>query len=252
MVNIHPIGATHSAAYSTTGRFSVGNASFGDTNDRAILWSHLNGTHFTTDITPPGFPQAIAMDIEGISIVGAGGVNEFGRALYWPTPDAPVVLAPPGAAYSVAQRIRGDQQVGWAGVGLWFAHAMLWRGTAESVVDLNPPGFRYSDAVETNGRQQVGWASDPPPNTSHPPNHGHAFVWSGTAESGIDLHAFLEPGRFVSSGAGAIDDLGNIYGGAVDRDGVSHIIKWTPVPEPAAGAVCAALTLWLLARRRRR
>ena len=135
------------------------------------------------------------MDIDGISIVGAGGENEYGKALYWPTPDTHVVLAPPRAAYSIARSIRGNEQVGWAGLGLWFAHAMVWHGTAESAVDLNPPGFAYSEANNTNGRHQVGWASPYLKNPSHPPDDAHAFVWSGTAETGIDLHALLEPGR---------------------------------------------------------
>jgi hypothetical protein len=161
------------------------------------------------------------------------------------------VLAPPGAAYSVARSIRGNEQVGWAGIGLWFSHAMVWHGSAESAVDLNPAGFKYSEANGTNGRQQVGWASDPPPNTPHPPNDAHAFVWSGTAASGIDLHAFLKPGRYVSSGAGSIDDFGNIYGGATDAAGRSYTIIWTPVPDPAGGGLCAAALLSLLARRPR-
>jgi hypothetical protein len=87
------------------------------------------------------------------------------------------------------------------------------------VIDLNPSGFSNSYAYGTNGTQQVGRGD------------GHALLWSGSADSFIDLHQFLPTG-FASSGARGIDSCGNIVGYATDNLGYDHAILWQ-VPEPA-------------------
>jgi hypothetical protein len=248
-INVNPPGATHSTVNGTDGRHLVGGASFGNTDTRAMVWAERNGTWFSTDITPAGYRQATVTGVDGSRQVGSGGDFVFDRALLWElTPESAVELHPPGAASSQAVGVRGNEQVGWAGTGAFFAnHATLWRGTAASAVDLHPAGFRYSQAHATNGRQQVGWATTA--GLPDPLSLARATVWSGTADSAIDLHAFLDPDQFKNSIADAIDDFGNVYGMARDMDNVRHPIVWTAVPEPgaAAGALAALL---LLGRRR--
>jgi hypothetical protein len=150
--------------------------------------------------------------------------------------------------------IRGDQQVGFAGLGEVInpAHAILWRGTGESAVDLNPAGFASSYAMGTNGRQQVGHATVESGNSMDPALEAHAFIWSGTAESAIDLHSFLDPTKFTRSFAYSIDDFGNAYGTAYDTAGVPHAMMWSAVPEPSGLAVLAIAAAACLSRRRRR
>jgi hypothetical protein len=70
------------------------------------------------------------------------------------------------------------------------------------VVDLNPAGFSSSFTTGTNGQKQVGygWVSA---------DHRHALVWSGSADSVIDLHQFL-PSGYYDSRAHGIDEQGYI------------------------------------------
>ena len=79
---------------------------------------------------------------------------------------------------------------------------------------------------------------------------GHATIWSGTAESAIDLHSFL-PAGFATSTIAGIDSFGNVYGTAYTADLVSSAFVWRPVPEPASAAL-ALIPLTALASRRRR
>jgi len=83
----------------------------------------------------------------------------------------------------------GSQQVGY-GYGTAGADALLWNGTADSAVDLNPAsvleGVSSSRAFGTDGIQQVGsGVFQSSPRQSSPIIH--AFLWTGTAASVVDL-----------------------------------------------------------------
>ena len=63
-------------------------------------------------------------------------------------------------------------------------NAALWSDSSGQFINLNPTNASKnssSDALATDGSQQVGW--DEPTGSSY-----HAFLWSGTADSGIDLN----------------------------------------------------------------
>ena len=60
----------------------------------------------------------------------------------------------------------------------------------------------------------------------------HAFVWSGTAASAIDLQALLGTG-FTQSVVTGIDAYGNAAGAALDTNKVWHLVTWAYTP-PAA------------------
>jgi len=66
-------------------------------------------------------------------------------------------------------------------------------------------------------------------------NQNHAMLWSGTADSAIDLNSLLPPG-FTMSEATSIDAAGDIFGEAFNSAGV-HAVEWVQVvPEPMAAA----------------
>jgi hypothetical protein len=102
-------------------------------------------------------------------------------------------------------------------------------------------GFQVSTAYSTNGINQVGFATGNGIG-------GHAILWSGTADSAIDLNSLL-PFQSGSSTAYTIDAQGNIWGIANDMQGNLHAVEWSPVPEPATCALFAAGALGLLAVR---
>jgi hypothetical protein len=105
---------------------------------------------------------------------------------------------------------------------------LLWNGEAASVIDLNSSGLTTSFAFCNNASQQVGSGRG-----TFTGGNTHALLWSGTAESVVDLHPYL-PSQFTVSFASAIDGQGNIVGSASDAEGNYHAILWVPVPEPSS------------------
>ena len=77
-----------------------------------------------------------------------------------------------------------------------------------------------------------------------------AMLWTGTADSAIDLNSLLP---FTSNGSTAytIDAQGNIWGIANDLQGNLHAVEWSPVPEPAGWALVAVGALGCLVFQRR-
>src|SRR5205823_5803925 len=90
-------------------------------------------------------------------------------------------------------------------------------------------------ALATNGFVQAGYASA---------GGGafHAFAWTGSAASAVDLSQLL-PSGFLQATAYSVDSHGDVFGLASDASGRYHAVEWVSVPEPSAGAVIALLAL---------
>lgn len=236
MVDLNPSFASRSRAMGLCGNQQVGFAEGGN-GYHATLWQGTAAS--AVDLQPAGFDfESIAFATNGSQQVGyangtATGYND--RAMLWSgTAASAINLNPKDYWYSQAYGIAGNQQVGYGyNNSTGYAHALLWRGTAESCVDL---GSGY--VQDTNGIQQVGQAG------------GRAALWSGTAASLVNLGQFL-PAGLSGSTAWSIDDKGNIAGLAYDMQGHEHAILWEPVPEPASLGLLALGGLAILRRRRR-
>mgnify|MGYP001564971617 CR=1 FL=1 len=63
-----------------------------------------------------------------------------------------------------------------------YSHAILSNGSAASWIDLTPPGRVSSEALGGTDGYQVGWVED------------RAALWTGTAESWVDLSVYLPRG----------------------------------------------------------
>ena len=136
-------------------------------------------------------------------------------------------LNPVGATESRARAVEGTRQVGTAVLG-GMNHAALWSGSAESFTDLHPAGPVSSEAFGLSDSQQCGyvminnttphaalWSSTPgsirgyessrsegfgglrggrrptgrPVERGSWPNvYEHATLWSGSADSFVDIH----------------------------------------------------------------
>lgn len=196
--DLTPIGATTSTAAGASVGQQVGSASFpasvATTSpvSRAMLWS--GGAPGVVDLGPGA---AVATD--GGQQVGSSG----NRAALWTgTALSKVDLSPAGWTQSVAAGVRNGQQVGSATRQVVCVekkgrcpngtrqeiHPFLWTGSSASAVDLTPLGLGYGAgrALGTDGAQQVGFGqfvlginafSGP-----------FAVLWSGTAESAVNLN----------------------------------------------------------------
>jgi hypothetical protein len=94
--------------------------------------------------------------------------------------------------------IAGGQVIGYGDTYTYF-HALLW--TSHGLVDLNPSAFEWSAGYATDGAQQVGYGY-PSGATGY-----HALLWSGTADSVVDLHPMTGYTSSSASGVGGGQQL---------------------------------------------
>lgn len=245
-IDLTPAAFTDSSAYAVFGGRQGGVVSNGNGPVQAALWSGSPGSF--QSLNPSGFAVSDIVAMDAVHQVGSASVTgETNHAFLWSgSASTGVDLAPVGFGNSGASGLSGNQVVG-AGVSAIVnqQHALLWAaGTASSAVDLNPMGSVNSSANGTNGFQQIGDAGDP--------TNGilDAFVWSGTAASGVDLQQFV-PAKYNASSARGIDANGDIFGTAF-YDGGSDAVVWVPTsasPEPGSFGLLSLSSLWLLRRR---
>jgi hypothetical protein len=235
-VPLHPsTGYTSSFALATDGSRQVGYVLPEGGRLRAVMW---RGTaESMVDLTPPGFWTAQAQGFLGEYVVGnaSASLSDSTHAVLWTRPDNGVTILGPVGSHLEATG--GGQAVGWLGLG----RAYVWTGPDGSGVELHPAGKLWSYALATNGRQQVGYIDNG--------TNVNAALWSGTADSYVDLQALLPPG-FSNTHATGIDADGNIVGYG-DYQSFPHAIMWA-VPEPGTLGLCGLFTCVALARRSKR
>ena len=224
------------------------------TNISAYAYSQAYGTDGTHQVGYAGF--------EGPGFYQNGNFvqNAFDHAMLWSgSANTAVDLNPAQLSVenSYALAVGGNQQVGYGLVipvkdgDYTKSHALLWTGTAQSAVDLDNPavsGLPLSAADATNGQEQVGYSYD-----NRDPNNlvsgmGTAMLWSGSADSAVNLGTLL-PSSFVASQAYNIDASGDVYGIALDSAGNLHAVEWA-VPEPASLGLLACAAAATVIRRR--
>jgi hypothetical protein len=95
-------------------------------------------------------------------------------------------------------------------------------------IDLNPnfSGLGKSQAHAVSGSTEVGFGSG-----TGGSSKGHALLWSGTADSAIDLNRFLPSGYNTDSRALAINSTGDVVGWGSGTKGL-HAFLWRLVTKP--------------------
>jgi probable HAF family extracellular repeat protein len=154
----------------------------------AVSWSADN--HLTQLGTLPGFPSALANDInEAGTIVGFafGGDFLLSQAFIWRSDTGMQPLTGLGGDASLAQAINTDgTAVGWAYDAAGLLHAVRW-SAAGTLTDLNPPGG-ISEALGINDAGDiVGWVFPDGGSASH------AYLWRHDGVE-IDLQTLGGPG----------------------------------------------------------
>jgi hypothetical protein len=241
-------------AYGTDGTHQVGAGYRPPDSPHALLWS--GSQESAVDLHPAGFDGSEAVGVSGNHQVGNGTIGDVHHALLWGgTASSAIDLHPTdlnGFIHSFAVATTDSQQVGFGSKDPFgdysrYTHALVWSGTAESAVDLQPTnlsGVDVSVANGTNGAHQVGvgyQGRDYGGTITPISGTGRALLWSGTADSVIDLQSLL-PADFTSSTANTIDTEGNVFGTAFDSAGMQHAVEWVPVAvaEPAGALLSTA------------
>lgn len=199
MIDLTPAGATSATAVGLSGAQQLGTVGFpstvtpGTTDNHAVLWS--GGADGFTDL---GLGTA-----GGVGDGQQVGYSSFNHAALWSgTPESFVDLNPTGWNTSAASGVGGGQQVGVAnqqrvcgekkggcGSGTYTVfQPFLWTGSAASAVNLTPfgLGFGAGRAYGTDGVQQVGVAYKVVGFGAY--STPNAMLWSGTAESAVNLN----------------------------------------------------------------
>jgi hypothetical protein len=212
-IDLHSSGYSYTQATGIAGGQQVGRSYSSIENPgvhHALLWQ--GSASSIVDLHPHGFTYSFALATNGTIQVGSGSAPGKGwHALKWSgSADSVVDLDPDSPVTSEARAIAGDQIVGYGR-----SHALMW--TSGGVVDLNPNGFVYSEAFATDGTHQAG--------TGIPSGgHLHALLWSGTAESAIDLHPAGCSGSYAL-GVGGGQQVG--YAWLSDSSYQTHALLWT-------------------------
>jgi hypothetical protein len=216
----------------------------------ASLWSRTGASWMWEAVDVSGAVHSLATDMDNGQVVGYAGVLGSFHARLWYRAGgswAWVDLHPAWATESQALGADSGLQVGYVADAAGVRHASLWSGSAGSWVDLNPTGAEQSSASDVDGDQVVGNAKVPGqggaclwnrvdgswvPVNLHPSglngsyafavdggqqvglvvsNDDRAALWSGSADSYVDLHAFLPRDYAWSLAVGISHDAGYTY-----------------------------------------
>jgi hypothetical protein len=205
--------------------YPAGSTSF---NNQATLWS---GTpESAVDLNPDGFMNSTALGVNGDHQVGYAQTATTQDAMLWTGNAGSAVDLNPtnltGFSDTTALASSGNQQVGngeFGPVATQTSHALLWSGTADSAVDLNPTlltGFTDNFATGTSGSQQVGYGQYNSPGGGA---NNHALLWSGTADSALDLNP---------DGISESEAFG-VFGGLQVGEGDGSAMLWFGSPDSA-------------------
>ena len=162
----------------------------GGGNGHAML---LNGNALTSiDLHPAGYSYSMATSTDGTE--HCGYAYGFGiHAMKWSGTSNTAVDLHNGYNSTRCTGTHGGQQTGYGETLIYsvaIQRAMLWNGTS-AYVDLGPAGFSFSKALGVRNGQQVGHAGGPPYPMGDVVGYQsgtHAFMWTGTAASAVDLH----------------------------------------------------------------
>ncbi len=221
---LEPAGFTDTYANGSAG---VQQAGYGHVGGlfHGLLWNDTAAS--AIDINPSGFSESYIFGSSLLQQVGAGyGLNTAytNHALLWSGSAASAVdLGPDGFHGSFAMATNGTQQIGWGTSSTYYNHAVLWSGTAASAVDLNPAAYYESWGNAISGNQQVGYAKLVEPIGNQSQYVAHALLWTGTAESAVDLNpdGFSETYGYATNGT---QQFGSGYGPATGN--ALHALLW--------------------------
>lgn len=173
----------------TDGKQQVGQTWSEHSPARARLWMGSQTSRVT--LHPDWASASGVYGVDGGRQVGyTVRESEGGRAAIWSgSAKSWRSLHPSGAVWSEALDIHRKVQVGVAQFTDGIPLAGLWRGNSKSWTSLHPANTSRSRAIGAYGNTQVGvtQTADPGEEPWWPEVPTHAALWSGTADSWVDL-----------------------------------------------------------------
>lgn len=177
------------------------------------------------DLTPTGSPYSVVYGTDGSRQVGYSytpAVPAHQAAVWSGSVASYVGLNPVGIQKSEAIGIGGGQIVGWGTDDLtpWRRQAMIFNAPGTAPTVLGSQELIESSAIATDGIHQVGYGSLPGIDT--------AMLWTGTAESRVDLNAdWMLASKAI--GLSGNQQVGIAYVGLFD----AHAVVWSGTAQSA-------------------
>jgi hypothetical protein len=187
-----------SSASGCDGNVQVGTDSDNNGTAHAVMWAGTAKSEFDLNAGP--YLSTSATSVKGNTQLGIGSIN--------------------------VKRLIGNDEVARTSF-----HAILWHGTPNSILDLHPADPNCTDSFATAGTPtlQYGYCVEPSPVTNI--NEFHAYAWSSTAGSAVDLHQYV-PAQYATSQATYLDPAtGVITGYAIpsrNSSGPGILVQWIP------------------------
>lgn len=258
-ISLHPTGFTYSYISGCYGNQQVGYVD-DDITAGAAIWNGTAESYVSLNPEHWGQVGSFAHATDGMHQVGTyyDKADLIRHAVVWSgTAESAIRLDAGLSGESYAYGVSGNQIVGHNGgdpaiTDRDTVSALLWtwNGTDWTLNSLMPsdPQISQSWAFDTNGIQQIGYCEI---------NGGlcHAYVWSGSANSALDLNQFLPDNYSSEAYAIAISANGDIVGQARNMTtGQFDTILWQaqPAPEPATLGLFSLGGLAIIRRRRSR
>ena len=250
-VNLHPAGFLYSFATAVSGNTQVGCGdqlvtlhgggitTTGAGPYHALIWTGSAAS--VVDLQPgSGFDGTCILGLSGSQQVGYGLKGGTSNAVLWNGTAKSIVNLHPSSFYNFSQAFGTDgvNQVGFATYDVQInkrrighSIAIMWSGTAASATFLGPTGgFQDSVATGIGSGHQVGYLANL---LGGDASVRHAFVWTGNASAGVDLHQFA-PAGYVSSMATSIDPVTGVITGSATSNPAdntqTHAVMWIPIP----------------------
>lgn len=233
-IDLNPAGFSSSGAAAIFGNQEVGGGDTIGGADHALLWTGTAASE--VDLNPAGFTLSSATGTNGAQQVGFGTTTVNGqpsgyRALLWNgTAASAADITPAGYSNAQAWAISGDLATGEGSPGTGQTDALLWNLFNGTYTDLGA-GAAYAVA----GDYEAGYRGN------------DAMVWTGSADSAVDLQSFL-PSGYAYSVAYGVDANGDVVG-AAGSYGQWQAVIWL-VPEPAASAIIILVAVPIMRRNR--
>jgi len=235
-ISLYPLAAPTGGTVGTIQGINDGQT-FGSvqigSNTLAAIWSG-NGSLAVLQPSNLGYYSGSMVMSGAPGIQGGWAVNSDNsqnHAMLWTGAANTAIDLNPTNLYayynSQINAVSTGQQVGSGASISHGTHAVIWAGTTDSAIDVNPAGAAGSVLLGTDGINQVGYTTANVFYTgSNPPGLLQAGLWSGTADSYVNLTPPAASWSFRTLGAVGSSQAVAVFGRQQVGNAVVTVQDW--------------------------